>query len=851
MNFSQKHFCYFVFSFFSLYYFPTSASKTTDSLEQKLIVAKDSNRVKILILLCQEYSESNPKMALNLGEQALTLSQKIGYPGGTTHTLIKLANVHAILGDNTRSFVLYEQALRLAQENSNERDLYDIYVGKGDIYLSSGNYDTAYENFNAALKLAEQLKKEDQILPLNSIATIFYYQSKYDRALEYYFKSLKVAEGLSKKEAISQALLNIGSVYHSQNYYDKALSFYQQALKINEELNDGEEIANSLNNIGMILEKKKKYDQALGYYLRALKLKEDVGNKDDLESISLNIGNVYLRIANYSQAIEYYNRSLKLAAENGNKSDIAKNNFNIGSVYAEEKDYEKALNYLSQGLLDAKDAQRKDILMACYEKLGDVYAKRNDYKSAYENHKLYASIKDSILNEQTNKNVAELQTKYETDKKEKEIALQKSELSRQAVVRNAFIVGCILLFFIVFLTYNRYRIKQKGNELLTAINNELETLSLVASETHNGVMICEGDGTLVYMNRGIYRILGYTLDEVKKLFGMRLQDFSHNPQIDLLIEKALTEKVPVYYESINVAKSGQEIWIATTLTPIVNESGNISKIVVIDVDIHDTKLKSLQIEDQSREIRESINYARRIQTALLPDMETVKRDLPNSFVLYKPKAVVSGDFYWYNDWLDNFVIAAIDCTGHGVPGAFMSVMAHNILFQIASTSIITKPGYILENVHETVRASLKQNKINSESRDGMDMAMCRITKDLKKLEFAGAMRSLYHIRNNVLTEIKGDKHAIGGYQSEEFRKFKTHIIDLEKDDCIYIFTDGYADQFGGHEGKKFMTKRMKNLLVSISFHSMEEQHKILEKTFEEWKGNREQIDDVLVIGIKV
>jgi len=257
-----------------------------------------------------------------------------------------------------------------------------------------------------------------------------------------------------------------------------------------------------------------------------------------------------------------------------------------------------------------------------------------------------------------------------------------------------------------------------------------------------------------------------------------------------------------------------------------------------------------KINEQSNEINQNITYAQRIQQALLPDNEDVKQAFPKSFILFKPKDIVSGDFYWFNKTDDDNTIAAIDCTGHGVSGAFMSVMAHNILFQMGKTNTATQPNQILQTLHENIRESLKQNK-SSNSRDGMDAAICRFDKNMQYVEYSGAMRPMYHIRDNQLTEYKSDKYAIGGFQSEDKRQFTSNKIELKKGDCVYIFSDGYADQFGGKDQKKFMTKRLKDLLIYLSPLEMHEQQNILEMTFDNWKTNTDQIDDILIIGIKV
>ncbi len=257
------------------------------------------------------------------------------------------------------------------------------------------------------------------------------------------------------------------------------------------------------------------------------------------------------------------------------------------------------------------------------------------------------------------------------------------------------------------------------------------------------------------------------------------------------------------------------------------------------------------IEEKNKDITDSINYAKTIQNAILPSKELKQELFPESFVLFKPKDIVSGDFYWFAEKDGKKLIATCDCTGHGVPGALMSMIGNNILNQIVNEKGHTSPDEILNQLHKEIRKSLKQEEQN-DTKDGMDIALVTFNTD-SEIEFAGAQRPLWIIRNTEdasLTEIKGDKYAIGGLQAEAERKFTNHKITLSKGDRIYVSTDGFADQFNVSD-KKLMTSKFKEILLSIRQKSMPEQEKFLDDYIEDWKGRREQIDDILVIGIKI
>jgi ligand-binding sensor domain-containing protein/serine phosphatase RsbU (regulator of sigma subunit) len=261
--------------------------------------------------------------------------------------------------------------------------------------------------------------------------------------------------------------------------------------------------------------------------------------------------------------------------------------------------------------------------------------------------------------------------------------------------------------------------------------------------------------------------------------------------------------------------------------------------------------RTKELAQKNKDITSSIQYAKRIQLAILPPLEQIAKHFPHYFVVYKPKDIVSGDFYWFGIKDGRKIIAAVDCTGHGVPGAFMSMIGHNLLNQIISENGITQPDQILNALHRGVQAALKQGSNVVDTSDGMDMAICSISADNTELEFAGAYRPLYILNKEKFQRIDADKFPIGGSQLDVDRKFSVHKVALTKGDTIYMTSDGYADQFGGEKGKKFMVKRLNELLVSIQGQTMEEQGATLERTFEAWKGGHQQIDDILVIGIRV
>lgn len=395
---------------------------------------------------------------------------------------------------------------------------------------------------------------------------------------------------------------------------------------------------------------------------------------------------------------------------------------------------------------------------------------------------------------------------------------------------------------------------QQQSKIIEGKNKELEQLSLVASKTDNVVLIMDAEGRVEYLNDSFVRLNRITLEELKRTKGETIYEISNNEYIRAIIADCLVKKQSVVYESLNTLDDGTQVWESSTLTPIYDENGQLKKMIIIDTDVTERKRQEQVIVQKNKDILDSIEYAKKIQTSILPVLPLVKQSIPHSFILYLTKDIVSGDFYWFADKGEFSIIAAIDCTGHGVPGAFMSLIGYNLLNQIVNEKQICEPARILEELNNGVLDALYKNQPDNQSKDGMDLAICKVYKNKKQLEFAGAMRPLWIVKEGKeLIEIKADKIPIGTKHTDREGgiRYTNHVVNAEAGDRFYIFTDGYADQFGGEKEKKLTTGRLKDLLIEISGLSMEEQRQKLFEYHKRWKGNLEQVDDILVIGLKL
>ncbi len=356
-------------------------------------------------------------------------------------------------------------------------------------------------------------------------------------------------------------------------------------------------------------------------------------------------------------------------------------------------------------------------------------------------------------------------------------------------------------------------------------------------------------GSISYINPVIEAYTGRTPDNFigKKIHESELDDYLLENWLNL-VERVNATQSKVITEMDFPSLFGKRMMQVNAI-PEFDESQRLESVLVVSHDITERKTIELEVHNKNKKIVESINYARRIQNAILPNMRLIGRALPDSFILYKPKDVVSGDFPWFMQVKDDIFIAAVDCTGHGVPGALLSLIGYFLLNDIVRSRKISEPGRILDLLDEGVTRTLRQDE-DATTKDGMDIALCKVNLARGEVEYAGAHRSLYVMKNGEMEEIKGNKFAIGGGIFRNQTNFTNTKITLSKGDSIFFTSDGYPDQFGGPLGRKFGPKKVRELIGQVHSLGMKEAMKIFDEEFEKWKGDTKQTDDVLLIGIK-
>jgi PAS domain S-box-containing protein len=381
--------------------------------------------------------------------------------------------------------------------------------------------------------------------------------------------------------------------------------------------------------------------------------------------------------------------------------------------------------------------------------------------------------------------------------------------------------------------------KEAEQKLQTIINTAL-----------SGIALSNLQGNFLYTNTVFPKLFGYTRNEFLNMTHSQLLPPDDNGDYTTRYHKLIQGQID-YFHNIRQYQRQDEstFWGHVSVAVIRNIKDEPESVVTFLTDIDKLKRSEIEINKAHTAIQSSITYARRIQDAVLPSIELLKNTFSDCFVLFKPRDVVSGDFYWTRR-IDEYVMFAVaDCTGHGVPGAFVSILGISLLNEIVISQDVSSAAQILNNLREKVKRSLQQSRSKTEQKDGMDIALCIINTNTNELQFSGAYNPLYIFRNKECIEYKADRQPIGVFHKE--RPFSNHTFQLEKNDVLYAFSDGYIDQFGGVNGGKYLTKRFKQLLLSIQDNTMPEQQHILEHTFVTWKGERRQIDDVLVMGVKI
>ncbi|MES2763349.1 MAG: tetratricopeptide repeat protein [Bacteroidota bacterium] len=630
------------------------------------------------------------------------------------------------------------------------------------------------------------------------------------------------------------ALLNYGDIL-LQHDIDSSFACGKTALKSAIKLKDTLLIADANLFMGFCAQAKGNYKAALQHFLVATDIYKKSKDKVKLSKCYTAMGVVYWYQGFYNKAIDYYKKNINLSLEINDKHGLAASYGNIAIIFDEKRDPDNALLYYKKALHIFEEEKDLSQTAACLDNMSLIFKQKQDYNQAYDynirGYNLREKIQDTIGMLASMENLGSIfisQRKYDDaisiSEKVLEIALR---LGAKEDVKYAYIN-----------LKEAYEAK-KDYPSANLILNKLMAIKDSLRNIENANQIAELETKFKTKEKET------ELSEIKLIQQLREKENQEslkrkNYFIGIL---SLIGVFILLISFLLLRRYKEKQQIAEAISK-KNEAIEVQK-TIIDKAYH-------ELTEKNKDITDSIKYAQRIQEAIFPSASHFSNLLPQSFVYFKPKDIVSGDFYWVEKGIDDSVyLAVVDCTGHGVPGAFMSIVGFNLLNNAIHEHKCDTPADILNQVNNDLNETLKQTEAESNIKDGMEISICKWNKTTNEFTFAGANSLIYQVRNNELKVIKGDKHPIGSFYGEKLKPFTNIKLDVAKEDIVYLFSDGYADQFGGEKGKKFKYKQLEDMLVSNSKKPMSEQRKLISSTFDDWKGSLEQIDDVCVIGIKL
>jgi len=689
---------------------------------------------------------------------------------------------------------LVQMMFNLAKSSNNKRAIARSYNLKGIAFQIKGQNDSAIHYFNEVNKAFTELNyKRGIAVSLNNIALALKDLGDYSKCLEYFNKAYVGYKQAKDFKNQGSALRNIGLIYSDIGNYPVAMQYFQKARYIRDSINHESGLAYSLNQIGKIIfDFEKNIDKALDYYLKALDIRERINDRISIPISLIYIGEVYKAKGNHKKALDFYNRALNICQEIGEKKRVSETYIEIGNLYIDLKDYEQALIYFYKAKKINEFVDYKKGLALSLNKIGLVYEISNRPEMAINNAKRALEITTSL---------GDLEG----------IALSSSVLFRNYKKINAFSNALTM---------------QELNVLITDSIQNRDNLRSVINQQYK-----------------------YEYDKKAISDSIRHKD-------EILIHQAKVEKEQILRNGtilllfLIIAFS---IFIYTRFRLIKKQKDLINQQKkTVDIAYNELDIQKNKVEQKNKQIITSINYAQKIQNAILPKDDLIKAFFSEHFVLFQPKDIVGGDFYWYRCFGDMAAIACVDCTGHGVPGGFMSMMGSLLLDKLIQKDQLD-PSEILEQLSNDIIRVLNQNA-GGEIQDGMDMSICVIDKKNMKLHFSGARNGILITDKENITHYKADLLPVGGAFSrksrEMNRKFTTQSISITKDSWIIMYSDGYYDQLGGNKVMSMESSRFEEIIQS-AVNSNKDKKEFLMNQFKKWRGDFPQIDDLLVIGLRV
>jgi len=695
------------------------------------------------------------------------------------------------------------QALNYSSSKNYYKGIGSSYNQLGSIFESQSNYDSANYYLNQTLAIAPKYHlKNEEAVAHNLIGLVLWHQSKYKEALPHHATSLELFKSTQNQKGLADTYAKTGNVFYDLSDFPKSLENFLQALKTYGNVRDSAGIADVCNYIGKVYNRLNEKESAKKYLFKALSLHQKFQNTRGI-AISYNgLGNVFMDNHDLIKALKFFEKSKDFHTKGGDKIGISVADINIGTIYDMMSDLSNdSLSIVAINInYTSRQPIRKSILdsAANYFQASIIINKAvgNQFGLIYG----YNGIGDVYVKENNYKlAVPQFQNAYSISKNLKAISEQYESAKRLA--------NC----------YEKLNNKDSAYFYLKTYTHLKE--EVIGEERQRELFKKESQ---------------YEYDK-----QLQKQQLIKKAEAAIVAEKEKRQTIIIISIVIVLLIV---VYFAIVLNKRLKTTRSQKQVI---------ELQKFSLEQKNKEIIDSITYAKRIQDAMLTSVSYLQEEVTKlnaeNFIVFKPKDIVSGDFYWfYVDGKTMYYMTA-DSTGHGVPGGFMSMLGINLLSEIVIERKIKDPGTILNLLRDEIIRSLKTDE--GYSMDGMDAVLCKVDTEKQTLEYAAANNSIYVVREGQLNEYKSQKMPVG--YMENFVPFQTSKIMLQKGDVIYTFTDGFADQFGGPKGKKFKYSQLKNTFTGISHKPLKEQQYALNEQFEKWKGSLEQVDDVCIIGFKV
>jgi len=785
-------------------------------------------------------------------------AQKSPYPVGEGVATLGEAVGWRSQGQYDSALSRAQVALRIFQEK--ERLDYEgkTYHLIGLIHYAQGRYAEALEAFQKALAIRERTGDQQGIaLCYNNIGVINVAQGRYAEALESYQKALTIRERIGDRQGIADCYNNIGVINIAQGQYAEALESYQKALAIFERIGDQQGIANCYNNIGLIHADQGRYAEALESHQKALTILERIGDQQGIASSYNNIGNIHVAQGRYAEALESHQKALTIRERIGDQQGIASSYNNIGLIHADQGRYAEALEAYQKALAICERIGDQQGIAICYNNIGNIYKAQGRYAEALEAYQKALAIRERIGDQRGMAssynnigNIHRVQGRYTKalEAYQKALAIAQSlglhdyldDLYFNLAQTDSALAasGQNHLWKSAYLHHRLYAAYKDSVLNEASIRKQAQLESQYEYDKKTSLLKAEQEkeralATAQLRQRETQRNLSLLALGIA-LIGLVTFAILYRK---IRQQKNLIQKQSDEIQQKNLALEQYNAELKST-NQALEESNRI------------IQQQAETLLEKNEEILDSIRYAERIQRAILPSAEKWQRLLPQSFLLYKPRDIVAGDFYWLEETERYIFLGVADATGHGVPGAFVSIVCANALHKAVLEEGLESPAEILWRVREVVVSQLTQ--AGEKVKDGMDIGLIRFAKgDRSQAVFAGANRPLWIVSAEGLLEVAGTRQPIGYVEEPKPFEEVELMLGSRAPAMVYAFTDGIVDQMGGPKGRKLLPKGMREWLSSLWSQPVAEQAESLKALFETWRGEHHQMDDVTIVGVRI